>query len=45
MTEQNPLGLPLATLAKLNRVFAQHDAIDSVLIYVSRAKGQVPILI
>ena len=39
MIEQNSFGLPPATLAKLNSIFAQHDAIDSVLIYGSRAKG------
>lgn len=39
MTKQHPFGLSLATLEKLNRVFARHDAIDSVLIYGSRAKG------
>ncbi len=39
MTEQNRFGLPPATLEKLNSVFAQYDAIDSVLIYGSRAKG------
>lgn len=39
MTEERPFGLPPATLEKLNSVFAQHDAIDSVLIYGSRAKG------
>lgn len=33
------LGLPQTTLDKLNRVFRQHQAIDSVLIYGSRAKG------
>ncbi len=39
MTEERPFGLSLTTLDKLNSVFAQHDAIDSVLIYGSRAKG------
>lgn len=39
MTEQHSLGLSLATLEKLNSVFARHDAIDSVVIYGSRAKG------
>ena len=34
-----PFGLPPATLDKLNSVFARHDAIDAVLIYGSRAKG------
>lgn len=39
MTEERPFGLPPTTLEKLNSVFAQHDAINSVLIYGSRAKG------
>lgn len=39
MNSTQPFGLPLATLDKLNSVFAQHNAIDSVLIYGSRAKG------
>ena len=39
MTEERPFGLSLTTLEKLNSVFAQHNAIDSVLIYGSRAKG------
>lgn len=39
MTEERPFGLSLTTLDKLNSVFAQHNAIDSVLIYGSRAKG------
>ncbi|SFD84209.1 nucleotidyltransferase domain-containing protein [Nitrosomonas sp. Nm166] len=39
MIEGRPFGLPSTTLEKLNSVFAQHDAIDSVLIYGSRAKG------
>ena len=39
MTEERPFGLSLTTLDKLNSVFAQHDAIDSVLIYGSCAKG------
>ena len=34
-----PFGLPQATLDKLNSVFARHPAIDLVLIYGSRAKG------
>ena len=34
-----PFGLSAATLEKLNSVFAQHTAIDTVLIYGSRAKG------
>lgn len=32
-------GLSVATLDKLNNVFARHEAIESVLIYGSRAKG------
>ncbi|MDE2388393.1 MAG: nucleotidyltransferase domain-containing protein [Betaproteobacteria bacterium] len=39
MTSEWQFGLSPATLEKLNSVFAQHDAIDSVLIYGSRAKG------
>jgi predicted nucleotidyltransferase len=39
MTGEWPFGLSPATLEKLNYVFAQHGAIDSVLIYGSRAKG------
>lgn len=39
MTKEPQFGLPTATLEKLNRVFAQHSAIDTVLIYGSRAKG------
>lgn len=39
MTTASPFGLPPATLDKLNSVFAQHSAIDTVLIYGSRAKG------
>lgn len=39
MNEQYSFGLSHTTLEKLNRVFARHDAIDSVLIYGSRAKG------
>ena len=39
MSTASPFGLPPATLEKLNRVFAQHSAIASVLIYGSRAKG------
>ena len=39
MTQELQFGLPPATLAKLNSVFAQHSAIDSVLLYGSRAKG------
>ena len=33
------LGLSQTTIDKLNSVFKQHPAIDSVLIYGSRAKG------
>lgn len=47
MTTAQPFGLPAATrfglststLDKLNSVFARHNAIDSVVIYGSRAKG------
>ncbi|MBS0422987.1 MAG: nucleotidyltransferase domain-containing protein [Proteobacteria bacterium] len=39
MTGEWRFGLSPATLEKLNTVFAQHHAIDSVLIYGSRAKG------
>lgn len=39
MSTARPFGLSAATLEKLNSVFAQHNAIDSVLIYGSRAKG------
>lgn len=39
MSNSLPFGLSPATLEKLNGVFAQHSAIDSVLIYGSRAKG------
>jgi predicted nucleotidyltransferase len=39
MSSTSPFGLPPATLDKLNSVFAQHSAIDTVLIYGSRAKG------
>lgn len=39
MTTDHPFGLPPATLEKLNNVFARHNAIDSVVIYGSRAKG------
>ncbi len=34
-----PFGLPPATLEKLRSVFSRHDAIERVLIYGSRAKG------
>lgn len=33
------LGLHISTLDKLSSVFKQHQSIDSVLIYGSRAKG------
>lgn len=36
---QSTFGLPPSTLDKLNGVFAQHDTIENVLIYGSRAKG------
>lgn len=39
MTTAHPFGLPPAILDKLNSVFAQHNVIDSVVIYGSRAKG------
>lgn len=39
MTTALPFGLPPATLDKLNSIFSQHKAIDAVLIYGSRAKG------
>ena len=39
MTQERAFGLSSITLEKLNSVFARHDAIDSVLIYGSRAKG------
>lgn len=47
MTTSHPFGLPPATpfgfstttLDKLNSVFVRHSAIDSVVIYGSRAKG------
>lgn len=39
MSVAQSFGLPAATLDQLNSVFARHDAIDSVLIYGSRAKG------
>ncbi len=39
MTPSHPFGLSSATLEKLSAVFALHSAIDSVLIYGSRAKG------
>ena len=39
MTTAPPFGLSAATLDKLSSVFARHNAIDAVLIYGSRAKG------
>jgi predicted nucleotidyltransferase len=39
MTGERRFGLSPATLEKLNTVFVRHHAIDSVLIYGSRAKG------
>ena len=39
MSTSLQFGLPETTLEKLRVVFAQHDAIHSVLIYGSRAKG------
>ncbi len=39
MTGEWQFGLSPATLEKLSTVFARHHAIDSVLIYGSRAKG------
>jgi len=39
MTTAQSFGLSAATLDKLNSVFARHSAIDAVLIYGSRAKG------
>jgi predicted nucleotidyltransferase len=39
MTPAPPFGLPVATLDKLRSVFARHDAIESVLVFGSRAKG------
>lgn len=39
MSVSYPFGLPPATLRKLGSVFARHNAIDSVQIYGSRAKG------
>lgn len=34
-----PFGLPPATVDKLRSVFARHPAIESVVLYGSRAKG------
>lgn len=39
MTQEHLFGLSPTTLDKLNSIFVQHPAIDSVLIYGSRAKG------
>lgn len=39
MTQERAFGLSSTTLEKLNSEFAQHAAIDLVLIYGSRAKG------
>jgi uncharacterized protein len=39
MSAAQPFGLPPATLDKLNSVFSLHPAVESVLIYGSRAKG------
>ncbi|WP_297324282.1 nucleotidyltransferase domain-containing protein [Nitrosomonas sp.] len=39
MIQDRPFGLSSTTLDKLNSVFAQHPAINSVLIYGSRVKG------
>ena len=39
MTTPPLFGLSAATLEKLNSIFARHEAIDTVLIYGSRAKG------
>lgn len=39
MSTPPPFGLPPATLDKLNSVFVEHSAIEHVLIYGSRAKG------
>jgi len=36
---ENSFGLSPATLAKLNSIFRLHPAIDTVLIYGSRAQG------
>lgn len=39
MSAAQSFGLSATTLDKLNSVFTRHRAIDSVLIYGSRAKG------
>jgi len=39
LLEVRRFGLPSATLSKLCSVFQKHGAIESVLIYGSRAKG------
>lgn len=39
MSSASQFGLPPETLEKLNSVFAQHNAVNTVLIYGSRAKG------
>lgn len=39
MSAAQPFGLSPATLDKLNSVFVRHGAIERVLIYGSRAKG------
>ena len=39
MSTDRPFGLPDETLSKLRGVFERHDAVHSVLIYGSRAKG------
>jgi len=39
MSAARPFGLSPATLDKLNGVFSRHPAIDTVVIYGSRAKG------
>jgi len=39
LLEEKRFGLSAATLSKLCSVFQKHDAVKSVLIYGSRAKG------
>lgn len=39
MNPAHPFGLPPATLEKLRSVFARHRAIETVVLYGSRAKG------